>query len=321
MMETLLVTNLLHGAVALGWAVGVRRLAGPLSPTLWADLLRFCLGLPPMIALLRLLGLPAPPEWLHTLRVNHWADALQGAGVIWLILLGTLLAGTAALFVVQEAGPAWRLRRGRLHHPPEQDPELTAQTEGLLQRLRDAGLAPYRGRAPQARRLATEAWTAGLVGIIEPTVVASRGLLAVLDHAEREATIAHELAHWVRGGNLRLLGVWVLRALQAPSPGALVLFRALVEAEEAACDEVATRVTGRPAALASALLKAHAHPERADGAGLLVRAQTEVLRRAELASTRARVRRLLDEPPQTHPSRSVLAAAVSALAVLLWSIA
>lgn len=319
-MDTLLVANLLHGAVALGWAVGVRRLAGPLSPTLWADILRFCLGLPPLLAALRLLGLPPPPPWLHTLRVERWTEALRDAGGVWLALLSVLLLGTAALFVLQEAGPAWRLRRGRLHHPAERDPELAAQTEALLARLSDAGLHPYRGRAPQARRLDTDVATAGLVGIVEPTVVASRGLLARLDPAEREATVAHELAHWIRGGNMRLLGVWALRALQAPSPGALLLFRALVEAEEAACDEVAARVTGRPAALASALLKAHAHPA-ATGDGLYARAQAEVLRRAELASTRARVRALLDAPHHEHPAPALLAAAVSALAVLLWSIA
>lgn len=319
-MMSLLVANLLHGLVALSWAAGVRRFAGPLSPTLWADVLRLCLGLPPLVALLRLLGLPRPPEALTTLRVDLWTEAILNGGLVSHLLVGTLLAGTAALFLVQEAGPAWRLRRGRMRHEAAQDPELSRVNEGVLGRLRAAGVAPVRGRAPHARRLETDDAVAGLVGIIEPVVVASRGLLGALDEQEREATVAHELAHWARGGNLDVLFVWGLRALQAPSPGALVLFRALVEAEEAACDDIAARVTRRPAALASALIKAHAHPAVPMGAGLLMRAQAEVLRHAELQSTRARVVRLLNGDPHDHPAVGLRVTTVVVLLALLWSI-
>ncbi|GMV39553.1 MAG: hypothetical protein AMXMBFR64_12690 [Myxococcales bacterium] len=314
----LLVANLLHGFVALSWAVGVRRFAGPLSPTLWADVLRLCLGLPPLVATLRVLGLPPPPDALTTLRVDLWTEALAANPVApW--LLGALLAGTAALFLVQEAAPAWRHRRGRMRHDAVQDPELSQVTEDVLSRLRQSGLVPSRGRPPHARRLETDDAVAGLTGITAPVVVASRGLLGTLDDKEREATVAHELAHWVRGGNLGILFVWALRALQAPNPGALVLFRALVEAEEGACDEVAARVTGRPAALASALIKAHAHPDT-DGPGLLARARAEVLRHAELQSTRARVRQLLDAPLHHHPAVGLRVTTVVVLFALLWSI-
>lgn len=319
-MMSLLVANLLHGLVALSWAAGVRRFAGPLSPTLWADVLRLCLGLPPLVAVLRLLGLPPPPEALATLRVDLWTEAALNGSVVTQALVGTLLAGTAALFFVQEAGPAWRLRRGRMRHDAVHDPDLSRVTGEVIARLRTAGLAPATGRIPLAQRLETDDSVAGLTGVVEPVVVASRGLLTALDEREREATVAHELAHWVRGGNLGLLFVWGLRALQIPSPGALVLFRALVEAEEAACDEVAARVTGRPAAMASALIKAHAHPFAPDGAGVLQRAQTEVLRHAELQSTRARVRGLLDGDPHEHPAVGLRVTTVVVLLALLWSI-
>ena len=256
-MTQLLLANLLHGAVALTWALGVRQWAGPLSATLWADLLRFCLALPPLLAALQLLGMAGPPPWLHSLRVGRWTEALLDTGWLGQTLVGGLLGGTALLFVVQEAAPVWRLRRGKAQATAERDSDLAAETESLVLRLRQTGLAPSRGRSPQVRVVQTDSYSAGLVGIVEPTVVASRGLLAALDPGEREATLAHELAHWARGGNLRVLGVWALRAVQAVNPAALILFRMMLEAEEAACDELAARVTGRPAALASALLKAH----------------------------------------------------------------
>ncbi len=319
-MTQLLLANLLHGAVALTWALGVRQWAGPLSATLWADLLRFCLALPPLLAALQLLGMAGPPPWLHSLRVGRWTEALLDTGWLGQTLVGGLLGGTALLFVVQEAAPVWRLRRGKAQATAERDSDLAAETESLVLRLRQTGLAPSRGRSPQVRVVQTDSYSAGLVGIVEPTVVASRGLLAALDPGEREATLAHELAHWARGGNLRVLGVWALRAVQAVNPAALILFRMMLEAEEAACDELAARVTGRPAALASALLKAHSHPDSSEDGGAFRRAQAEIARRGQLASTRARVTLLLAAGGQAHPSPLVLAAAMVGLAGLLWSI-
>lgn len=320
-MEQLLHANLLHGAVALAWALGLRRVAGPLSPTLWADLLRWCQGLPPLLAALRWLGLPGPPEALHSLRVSRWSQGLAAADPLWQAMLWLLLGGTALLFVLQEALPAWQLRRGRARAALHRDAELTGELASLLARMRQAGLAPFRGRVPKASQLLSGELSAGLIGILEPQVVASRGLIQALDAAEREATLAHELAHWARGGNLRVLAVWLLRAAQALNPASLLLFRALLEAEEAACDELAARVTGRPAALAAALIKVHGHPEVSSAAPTLQRARGELRRRAELASTRGRVERLLNGTTQVHPSRAAKLAMGLGLALLLWSIA
>lgn len=314
-------TNLLHGVVALVWVVGIRRFGGPLSPTLWADLLRLCLGLPVLVGLLRVAGLPGPPAGWETLRVAKWAEVVSNAGPVAALLLGGLLLGTAALFVIQEAVPAWRYRRHRLHGAWQTDADLSTQADAMVRHLQRTGLAPRRGRLPLARLLDSDKVSAGLVGISAPTLVVSRGLMETLDDEERQAALAHELAHWCRGGNLRLLAVWALRALQAMSPGALLLFRFLVEAEEAACDEVAARVTGKSAALASAILKTHAHPQDEGDTGALAQASNLVLRQAELASTRSRVRQLLDPAQHQPPAPLVPTLAGAGLALLLWSIA
>ncbi len=316
----LLMTNLLHSGIALLWLLGLRRFAGPLAPTLWADLLRVGLALPPLLLGLRALGLPQAPLPMRTLRVGHWTQAALDAGPLVVAALAALLLGTALLFAVQELRPALGAWLGARPGDAMPDQDLDRDTRQVLQWLRDRNLAPLRGRPPQALQLPRDVPVAGLHGIVQPQVLASRGLLALLDRDERLATVAHELAHWARGGNLRLLGVWLLRSTQALNPAALILFRALVEAEELACDDLAARVTGHPAALASALLKAHGQAEALQGAGPMARAQAEVLRRAELASVRGRVQRLLRAPAQEVPRPAVTASAVGLLAVILWSV-
>ncbi len=319
-LANLLMTNLLHSGIALLWLLGLRRFAGPLAPTLWADLLRICLGLPPALLLLRVLGLPQAPLAWRTLRVGRWTELALDAGPLLLTALVALLAGTLLLFVVQELRPALLAWRDGVPRDALPDAQLQADAESMLELLRNHNLVPSRGRPPEALHLPNEQPIAGLRGIVRPQVVASTGLLTMLDREERLATLAHELAHWARGGNLRLLLVWLLRSTQAANPAALILFRELVEAEELACDFLAARVTGRPAALASALLKAHGQPELQHNAGPLARAQAEVLRRAELSSVRARVERLLRSPPQRVPHWAITGGAVAVLVVLLWSV-
>jgi hypothetical protein len=72
--------------------------------------------------------------------------------------------------------------------------------------------------------------------------------------------------------------------------------------------------------LASALIKAHGHPESLITDHALERARGEILRRAELASTRSRVEQLLSGVAQVHPSTGAKAAMGLGLAFLLWSI-
>ena len=123
--------------------------------------------------------------------------------------------------------------------------------------------------------------------------------------------------------HVSLFIVWLMRALQALSPGALVIFRNLTEAQEAACDDLAARATGKPAALASALLKAYSTQARRSPTGResgLERARLEVARHAERYSLEQRVRGLLDAEPSGMPSRVVLLLTVLALGAMLWTI-
>lgn len=319
-MLTLAAANLLQGLVALVWIAGSRRLAGPVEPEALVRWHAVALVLPPLLAAAGLAGFPPPDDRFRLARADLWAQAATGAGGALQGALALLLAGSTAIFVVQELAPAWIHRRRRLGGLVQPDARLEASLVRSLEAYRASGLRLGRGRAPWIRLLETDRRLAALRGVVQPVVLVSRGLLSELDDAELDGVVAHELAHLFRGGNLRELLLWIVRALQAPSPAALVLSRGLFQVAEEACDALAARVTGRPAALASALLKSTPR-DAVPGPGSLARARSEVLRRAAVASTRLRVRALLDgKPAGRSPGPGAWAGAI-ALGAMLWAIA
>ena len=319
MVETLLLTNLVHGAVCLLWLAGMRRFAGPMRPGLWRGLLALAITMPVLMLGARLAGLPAPPDELIVLRMSRWAGLLSGLGPTMTTLLASLLVGTAVVFLVQEVWPALRSRRRHLGHRVAADERLRASLERVWAAWQARGLAPRRGRKPVALELDSQRPAAALEGIVFPTVVVSRGLLATVDDAELDAVVAHEIAHLATGGNRESLVLWTLRALQAFNPCALLIFRALLEAREAHCDWLAATVTERPGTLASALLHSRRKTSTA-WATRWLRARAELDRRAENASTRSRVRALLNHQRGTpvHPLIFIVFAAI--LGGMLWTI-
>jgi Zn-dependent protease with chaperone function len=232
-----------------------------------------------------------------------------------------LLAGTALLFVVQEVVPLLRELRPAPKAARHPDPALSEALARVFERFHAAGVRLPPGPPLHVVLADTEEPIAALDGMVRPVLVVSRGLVDKLDAFGLEAVMAHEVAHFLQGGNRRLAALWVLRALQAPNPAALVFFRLLVEAREAAADALAAQVTGRPAVLAQALLALHTSPKAHGAEGTLGRARARVLRKAEVAATRLRVRTLLDGPghADAHP---VVTGLTSALVLaLLWGIA
>jgi Zn-dependent protease with chaperone function len=97
-------------------------------------------------------------------------------------------------------------------------------------------------------------------GLLRPRVYISRGALAMLEPAEREAVLAHEAHHARRRDPLRLL---VARAL-GDGMFFLPVMRRLADRyaalAEVAADDAAVRAMRSPRPLASALLAFDAHP-------------------------------------------------------------
>ncbi len=319
MVSHLLLANLLHGSIALIWVGGIRRLAGPISPSLFANLLALALLLPIVVAAAHLFGAPGLPDPWLVLRVDMWAQAV-GSATPLVGFFGVLVAGTLIIVVVQEIAPAWSGRHRRLAAERGTDPRLDVSMRRVDSAFARLGRRRLWGRPPTAVLLRSPRKVAALHGVIAPRVMVSRGLLDLLDDDELDAVIAHELAHLHRGGNVGLFLIWLVRMLQAASPPALVIFRQLVEAQEQACDALAARALGRSSALAAALLKVYQGAAVVGEAGALERARAEVQHRSNLVTTRLRVRALLDNPTAVAPSPIALAVATLGMGALLWSI-
>jgi len=92
-------------------------------------------------------------------------------------------------------------------------------------------------------------------GSVRPTVAVDPALVDALDDRELEGLVAHELAHLRRNDPLLCLAVGVFRDATFFLPTVAVGSRWLHREQEESADEIASRVTTRPASLASAILE------------------------------------------------------------------
>ncbi len=102
----------------------------------------------------------------------------------------------------------------------------------------------------------SDAAVAYTTGIRRQRTVLSLSLVDMLDDEELDAVLAHELAHRQRRDNVAGWAGFAAAALAFYSPAALFELRLIAHDRELACDELAAQMTGRPLALASALIKA-----------------------------------------------------------------
>lgn len=182
----------------------------------------------------------------------------------------------AAVWLAGVAVMLWRLAReahalARVRHAPA--PAFVSAA------LRATGRARLVTSLPEIREARVR--SPQVAGWGRPRLLMPRGLPALLDDAELEAVLLHELAH-VRRGDLRWnLLQRVVLALLWFHPVAWALQAAIAHERERCCDALAVQHGARPAALARALVKlaeAGARPTLAmsmshGGAALLERVQ------------------------------------------------
>jgi heat shock protein HtpX len=226
------------------------------------------------------------------------ALAVLSAGVGYVIVggvglvLGALLVTTLTA-IGARVPEGWVMRmKGAAPLPPDHAPWLHTRIARLAGRAGIATPALYLSPSPEANAMAVR--TSEGPGALAVT----RGALAILPPAELEAVLAHEVAHlrngdtemmqltaqvsritvtllrvatWLSFFTVVLTGGGVARAaalslLAIAVPAAVGLLRtALSRSREHAADATATALTGRPDALASALLRLERYHRRGLG--------------------------------------------------------
>lgn len=215
-------------------------------------------------------------RWLN---LELWGTS---PGVILFVLL---LAGTTAIFVVQELVPILR------HKPGPEDPEAErappAAESPVTAALGSLPVNPPPALVVHDNDPAIHSVTGG-----SPVIYLTTGLVRSLEPDELRAALAHEVAHIARSRRPLLIVAYAARVLLFFSPGTLVGFRRAADDEEKICDDWAARVTEQPRALAAALEKlrhgeAYAidDDDRGDGLSAIERISHDLM-------VRERIRRL-----------------------------
>lgn len=294
-METQL--PLIHAAtltacLACGWGLAV--LAMRIAPGLPAAGDRRALHQLALFAPLLALGLSGAWSAQMALTGCPMFTPLDGGATI------ALLVAVGALLIAALVGETRRLVRtyGQLG-------AIAAEAD-VPEAVPVARLAALVGvREPRVQVLATDVPLACVAGLVRPTLFVSRGMLARLTERELEGLVAHELAHMRHQDNLiGWLDAIVFRAFRFLPPLRAAWTESLAEREEFA-DAVAARATGRPRALASALLKVAGEPQQ----GFIGTAGFA----SHAAGIERRIERLLATPDE--PRRNWGWPAVAALAV------
>ncbi len=162
----------------------------------------------------------------------------------WLLVA---YVGVATFLLLRRALGHWAISRYVRHADPAEDPRVLAVVRRVSSKLRIA--------APPLLLVRDCPGGAFTAGVRRPVVAVDPTLLTTLDDRELEGLIAHELAHIARRDVALNTTVAVIRDLTFFVPPLRLAARWLREEQEHSADDLASDATGRPAALASSILK------------------------------------------------------------------
>jgi len=174
--------------------------------------------------------------------------ALKVASTRWLVLLGSMsLVVVVVRSLLGTVTVRRLLRRCRsLESLNRSDVSRTAERLARAAKLE---------KPPEVLVLPPEVQGAFATGWSRCRILISEDLVQRLDDQELEATLAHEVAHIGARDLGVLLVARLLRGVVAWNPAAYWAFRRLAVDRELEADRIAARLTGRPLAVASGLLK------------------------------------------------------------------
>jgi beta-lactamase regulating signal transducer with metallopeptidase domain len=216
-------------------ALAVLVLGAQLSPTLPT-------GKPVMIQLMlwdpfNVLSVPSALDALPPIQSS--AAAMMAMGVV-LVFLGALLWrwGSLVLFY-HRLGASEKLQK-----------EDAPRVFRLLDRLVPKMATPY----PEVIVSDSGYVFPCTLGVRRPAIVLSPELIEESSDEVLESMLAHELAHWKRRDNITHWASVLLRDVLFFNPVAHLIFSRVLLAKEIDCDRKAVRASGKPEALADAIL-------------------------------------------------------------------
>jgi bla regulator protein blaR1 len=209
------------------------------------------------------------PALVLVFGLGHIADDMVGQHLGWcpsfILLLG--IGGMAVFAVLGFVLQQWRIA---------QQADLLALPAQAAVQETVARLASRLGLAlPLVMILPTQRALAFVVGIRQPRIYLAEWFLEQLTPVELEQVLAHELAHIQRQDNLIALINTFFWGATAFLPSSWWAFRHILRERELAADEIVIRLTGKPAALARALVKVVAPENYAPLPGFLQVAMLE----------------------------------------------
>jgi Zn-dependent protease with chaperone function len=196
---------------------------------------------------LRLPMLMAPADAADALAVPVTDGYLHFAPITAPLLIGTWLLIAGGRLV----------RRTLVHrriHLEARRAERVPVPAGLA-RLAARVAARLRVPVPELVLVPSCQGGAYVLGTSRPVLVVGLDLVDQLDDEELEGVLAHELAHVKRRDNLVAATLGIVRDLVFFVPGGGWAIAQLHRERERAADHLAVRVTGKPGALASGLLR------------------------------------------------------------------
>lgn len=165
------------------------------------------------------------------------------------LTLGALLWIFLGVSLMKRLWSQWKLQQIMALVTPCKNPAIIQLLRSLSQKmgLLTPDIALYRSNQPYA---ATLFWR-------KPVLLLSSWMIEVLDEEQLEAVIAHELAHIKRQDNLMISIGGILKEVLFFLPTIQKTWQKFLMDLETAADDVAVLVTGRPTALASAIVRVH----------------------------------------------------------------
>ncbi len=179
---------------------------------------------------------------LPTATPTLTAMAIRAVPYLWAL-------GTLAVLLV------WLLRWRRVAHMARS--ATATSTGGEYDAL--VRLAAARGITPPVLRVTSSAMEPAIVGVLRPALLWPAAISDRLTSEQRDAVLAHELAHVARRDNLLALLHMAIEALFWFHPLVWVIGARLVHEREHACDEEVVRTSGQREAYAEGILRTCEH--------------------------------------------------------------